>query len=443
VTDLATPVVDDVLRRRLAAAVSERLADERIELGTRGGPPLSAADERQLARRLIADELDDLAATRLSRGIEPLDLAVEAALADAVLDLAVGLGRIQPLLDDPEISDIHIRGCEPVWLKRRDGRRVQGAPVVDSDDELVDLLRRIASRSGKSERRLDAANPELNLQLPDGSRLFAAIEIAARPTAVIRCHRFELSTLAELEDRGLIDLALREFLAAAVRARRNLVIAGGTGTGKTTLLRALLNEVPAQERIVTIEDAYELGIDRFGDAHPDHDMLQSRPANIEGRGEITLLDLTRMALRMDPDRVVVGEVRGAEAFPMLLAMSQGNNGSMCTMHADSSRSVFPKLSAYVSMADTGLPAETTNLLIAHAVHFVVQIEHVEGVRRLTSVREVVDAEDARIVSNEVFRPAGDGRAVPGYPLRDTTARLLERHGLDLSLLESPDGWWQW
>ena len=168
-TDLATPVVDDVLRRRLAAAVSERLADERIELGTRGGPPLSAADERQLARRLIADELDDLAATRLSRGIEPLDLAVEAALADAVLDLAVGLGRIQPLLDDPEISDIHIRGCEPVWLKRRDGRRVQGAPVVDSDDELVDLLRRIASRSGKSERRLDAANPRRNRSRPSGS----------------------------------------------------------------------------------------------------------------------------------------------------------------------------------------------------------------------------------------------------------------------------------
>ena len=442
-TDLATPVVDDVLRRRLAAAVSERLADERIELGTRGGPPLSAADERQLARRLIADELDDLAATRLSRGIEPLDLAVEAALADAVLDLAVGLGRIQPLLDDPEISDIHIRGCEPVWLKRRDGRRVQGAPVVDSDDELVDLLRRIASRSGKSERRLDAANPELNLQLPDGSRLFAAIEIAARPTAVIRCHRFELSTLAELEDRGLIDLALREFLAAAVRARRNLVIAGGTGTGKTTLLRALLNEVPAQERIVTIEDAYELGIDRFGDAHPDHDMLQSRPANIEGRGEITLLDLTRMALRMDPDRVVVGEVRGAEAFPMLLAMSQGNNGSMCTMHADSSRSVFPKLAAYVSMAETGLPVDTVNLLIANAVHFVVQIELADGVRRVTSVREIVDAEGARIVSNEVFKPGGDGRAVPGYPFRDTTANLLERSGLDLALLEEPDGWWAW
>lgn len=435
--------IDLTLQRTIAVAVGERLADDRVERNTLGRPLLASDDERQLARRLIADELDDLAAGRLSRGQELLTADAEQALTDAVLDAVLGLGRIQPLLDDPEVNDIHIRGSEPVWLKLRDGRRVSAPPVVSTDDELVELVRRAAARSGRAERRLDAANPELNLQLPDGSRLFAAIEVAARPSVVIRRHRFELSTLDELHERGLVDLALREFLVAAVRARRNIVIAGGTGSGKTTLLRALLNEVPPIERLVTIEDAYELGIDRFGDAHPDHDMLQSRPANIEGRGEITLLDLTRMALRMDPDRVIVGEVRGAEAFPMLLAMSQGNNGSMCTMHADSSRSVFPKLAAYVSMAETGLPVDTVNLLIANAVHFVVQIELVDGVRRVTSVREIVDAEGARIVSNEVFKPGGDGRAVPGYPFRDSTANLLERSGLDLALLEEPDGWWAW
>ena len=432
---------DPTLSRRLAAAVAELLADDRIRRATGGHPELRADDERQLARRLVAGELDDLAAGRLRAGLDPLDPEDESLLADSVLDAVLGLGRIQPLLDDPDVNDIHIRGCEPVWLKLRNGERVRSTPVVSTDEELVELIRRAAARTGRAERRLDAANPELNLQLPDGSRLFAAIEVSARPTVVIRRHRFELSTLAQLEDRGLVDLALRDFLSAAVRARRNLVIAGGTGTGKTTLLRALLNEVPPDERIVTIEDAYELGVDRFGDAHPDHDMLQSRPANIEGRGEITLLDLTRMALRMDPDRVVVGEVRGAEAFPMLLAMSQGNNGSMCSMHADSSRSVFPKLAAYVSMSETGLPVDTVNLLIANAVHFVIQIEHVDGVRRITSVREAVDADGARIVSNEVFRPGPDGWAVPGYPMRDTTALLLERHGFDLTLLDRSDGWW--
>ncbi len=435
--------IDLELHRRLAAAVSERLADERVGHGAAGRGTFSADDERELARRLIADELDDLAADRLGRGLDPLDEHDERRLAGAVLDAVVGLGRIQPLLDDPQISDIHIRGSDPVWLKMRDGTRVCADPVVAADDELVELVRRVAARSGRAERRLDAANPELNLQLPDGSRLFAAIEIASRPSVVIRRHRFELSTLDELEAGGLFGPALNGLLGAAVRARRNLIVCGGTGTGKTTLLRALLNEVPPEERIVTIEDAYELGLDRFAGAHPDHDMLQSRPANIEGRGEITLLDLTRMALRMDPDRVVVGEVRGGEAFPMLLAMSQGNNGSMCTMHAESTRSVFPKLAAYVAMADTGLPVETTNLLIAHAVHLVVQIEHVEGVRRVTSVREVVDADGTRIVSNEVFRLGPDGYPAPAAPLRDTTMLLLERHGLDPRILDDASAGLGW
>lgn len=156
-----------------------------------------------------------------------------------------------------------------------------------------------------------------------------------------------------------------------------------------------------------------------------------------------MVDLTRMALRMDPDRVLVGEVRGGEAFPMLMAMSQGNNGSMCTMHADSTRSVFPKLAAYVSMAETGLPVDTVNLLLATAVHFVIHIQTIAGVRRVVSVREVVDADGARIVSNEVFKPGLDGRAVPGYPLRDVTLSLLEAHGFDPSYLDKPDGWWSW
>ncbi|NBP54602.1 MAG: CpaF family protein [Actinobacteria bacterium] len=264
--------------------------------------------------------------------------------------------------------------------------------------------------------------------MPDGSRLFATMAVSQHPSLIVRRHRFDISSLEELHDRGMFDDEIRSFLSAAVLARRNIVIAGGTGSGKTTLLRALLNEVPPMERIVTIEDAYELGIERFGERHPDHDALQSRVANIEGRGAVTMADLAKMALRMDPDRVIVGEVRGAEAFPMLMAMSQGNNGSMCTMHADSTRSVFPKLAAYVSMASTGLPVDTVNLIVSSAVHFVVYVENSMGVRRVRSIREVVDTDGLQIISNEVFSATDDGPCRRAYPLRDKTAVLLEAHG---------------
>lgn len=426
----------------LARRVADRLADERMSRRADGRLDPSVDEERRLAVTVVSDHLDGQAADCLAHGRTPMGADDEQAVVDAVIAVVLGLGRVQPLLDDPDISDIHIRGCDSVWIKRRDGSRVQADPIADDDDEVVQLVRTAATRLSTSERRFDAAHPEVNLQLPDGSRLFATMEVSSRPSVIIRRHRFELATLDDLRRCGLIERALHGFLSAAVHSRRNLIVAGGTGSGKTTLLRALLNEVPADERIVTIEDAYELGIERFAHLHPDHDALQARPPNIEGRGGIGLVDLTRMALRMDPDRVIVGEVRGAEAFPMVMAMSQGNNGSMCTMHADSTRSVFPKLAAYVSMAETGLPVESVNLLLATALHFVVHIEIIDGVRCVTSVREVIDADGATIVSNEVFRPGPSGRAVPGYPFRDQTADLLEQAGLDLSLLDPPDGWWE-
>jgi len=221
-------------------------------------------------------------------------------------------------------------------------------------------------------------------------------------------------------------------------------VVGGTGSGKTTLLRALINEIPKHERIITIEDAYELGIDRFGDLHPDQEALQTRGANVEGRGAIDLASLTRMALRMDPDRVIVGEVRGAEAFPMVLAMSQGNNGSMCTLHADSTRSAFSKLAAYVSMADTGLPIDIVNVLIANAVHVVVHVEICDGVRRVSSVREVVDADGPRVVSNELFARVEETALEGGdrtearaqFPMTTQLAHMLARHGYERALVWS-------
>jgi Flp pilus assembly CpaF family ATPase len=423
-------IIDRLLVNALASRLGDLLADERLDRRARNLREPTNDEEHDFARTVVHAELLRLAAARRSEGKSVLTVFDESAIASAAIAQVLGLGRLQPLLEDDQISDVHVRGNSRVWVKLRNGQRETRDPIVDSDEELIELIRRAATRLSRQERRFDAGTPELNMQLPDGSRLFATMEVSKRPSLIIRRHRFEISSLEELRLRGLLTQELQDFLTAAVCARRNFVIAGGTGSGKTTLLRALINEVLPSERIVTIEDAYELGLDHFEHLHPDHDALQSRPANIEGQGEITLADLTRMALRMDPDRVIVGEVRGAEAFPMLLAMSQGNNGSMCTMHADSTRSVFPKLAAYVSMASTGLPIETINLLLASALHFVVYIDNSNAWRQVTSVREVVDCDGSNIISNEIFAVEPNGDLIKAFPLREATRELLAKYGYD-------------
>ena len=430
VDSLPPTLIDRNLVNALASRLGDLLADERLDRRARNQRDPTNEEEHDFARTAVHAELLRLSAVRRSEGKSVLTVFDEAAVSSAAIAQVLGLGRLQPLLEDDEISDVHVRGNCRVWVKLRNGQRETRDPIVDTDEELIELVRRAATRLSRQERRFDAGTPELNMQLPDGSRLFATMTVSLRPSLVIRRHRFEISSLEELRLRGLLTEELQNFLTAAVRARRNFVIAGGTGSGKTTLLRALINEVPPSERIVTIEDAYELGLDHFEHLHPDHDALQSRPANIEGQGEITLADLTRMALRMDPDRVIVGEVRGAEAFPMLLAMSQGNNGSMCTMHADSTRSVFPKLAAYVSMASTGLPIDTVNLLLASALHFVIYIDNSKDWRQVASVREVVDCDGSNIISNEIFSLDKDGELVKAFPLREATRELLAKYGYD-------------
>ncbi|CAB4599834.1 MAG: CpaF family protein [Actinobacteria bacterium] len=422
--------IDRQLVNALASRLGDVLADERLDRRARNMADPTNDEEHNFARTAVHAELLRLSAARRSEGRSVLTVFDEVEITSAAIAQVLGLGRLQPLLEDDEISDIHVRGNSVVWVKLRNGEREMREPIVETDDELIELVRRAATRLSRQERRFDAGTPELNMQLPDGSRLFATMDVSLRPSLVIRRHRFEISSLKELQLRGLMSLELQDFLGAAVRARRNIVIAGGTGSGKTTLLRALINEIPVFERLVTIEDAYELGLDHFEHLHPDHDSLQSRPANVEGHGEITLADLTRMALRMDPDRVIVGEVRGAEAFPMLMAMSQGNNGSMCTMHADSTRSVFPKLAAYVSMASTGLPIDTVNLLLSSALHFVIYISSTGSDRRVASVREVVDCEGANIISNEIFALNSQGELLRTFPLREATRELLSAFGYD-------------
>jgi pilus assembly protein CpaF len=432
-----------VFRREIADELTDRLrADEVAER-----PRMSPADQRQYGRQLINRRLERYAKEQLEQGVEPLSFEDESALAQAIHDALFGLGALQRLLDDESIENIDANGHADVWITRSDGSKERAPAIADNDEELVDTLRMTAARVGLTERRFDNGSPSLNLQLPDGSRLFAVMAVTSKPSVAIRRHRFPKVFLDDLVGLGSIDVALREFLAAAVRARKNFIVCGGVDAGKTTLLRAMLNEVGPEERIVTIEDNLELGLDRYPDLHPDVVALEAREENVEGEGEIDLATLVRWGLRMNPDRVIVGEVRGHEVIPMLNAMSQGNDGSMCTIHANSSLSAFSKLAMYAVQAPERLNLEATNLMVANAINFVVHIGTAAGggeggMRRyVASVREIAGAEGPLVMSNEIFMPGYDKRAVPGAPLRDSTLTDLQAVGFDASVLLRPDGWW--
>jgi pilus assembly protein CpaF len=426
------------LRTEVLGALTAR---ER-ELAAAGRPPLGPADEQALGRQLIAEALERRANDALRQGASVLGAPEEDELSRAAFDALFRLNRLQRLLDDPSIENINANGCDQVWVRYADGRREQVAPIASSDEELEEMLRTAAARTGIGERRFDRGSPRLSLQLPDGSRLFALMAVAARPCLSIRRHRYLRITPDDLVRLGTLDLALREFVRAAMLAKKSCIICGGTGAGKTTLLRAMAADIPPTERLVTIEDSLELGLDRFGDLHPDVVALEAREPNLEGEGGVSLAELVRWALRMSPDRVIVGEARGEEVLALLNAMSQGTDGSMATLHASSSRGAFSKLATYAVQAPERLPLEATNLLVANAVHFVVHLAQDGDRRYVASVREVVDAEGPMVVSNEIFRPGPDGRAVPGAPMRNDTLDQLAAVGFDPGLLERPQGWWE-
>ncbi len=430
---------DGDLRGRLHRRVAEKLSEHLRTLD--GDDPLSLDDERALTRSLIAAELQGLAEDAYRRGRTPLDAAAESELAEAVFDRVHGLGRLQPYIDDPNLANIHVNGCDNVWLVYRDGSKVRGDAAADSDRELIDMIATAARRIGRSEKRWDQVSWELHLQLPGGERLHAVMGLTGRPAITIRRHDFTIYRLKHLVELGVIDEGLAAFLGAAVRAKLNLIVAGGTNTGKTTMLRCLLNEIPADERVVTVEDNLEIGLDRFTDLHPDQVMWERRGANIEGRGEASLADCVRATLRQNPDRVIVGEIRGVEVVDMLRAMSQGNDGSMSSIHADSSKGAIVRLGMYT--AEAGLDEETSNKWIANAVDLIIHLGWIDGMRRVTSVREVLEADARQIATNEVYRPAADGWAVPapGPTIRNDTLDRLVDAGFDPSFLANPSGWW--
>lgn len=425
---------------RIAMAAGSRLAELCQTEEQNTGRVVPEQRRRELVAAITEDELSAHAKRALSAGHEYLDAHAEHRIAALVLDALFGHGGFQPYLDDPDIENINCTGCDNVRLKYADGRRAPGAtPVAASDGELIELIRTLAARLGTEERRFDRASPSVNLQLRDGSRLFAAMGVCDRPTVSIRRHRFPDATLDTLRDLGTVDAALYEFLQAAVRARLNILIAGGPNLGKTTTLRALASAIPSQERLITIEDVYELGLSDPV-RHPDVTAYQVRYPNTEGLGGISQAELVRWSLRGSPDRVILGEIRGEEVVPMFNVMAQGIDGSMATVHASNSRLAFDKLASYAAQAPERLNREAANLMIAASVHLVLQLNWSrDGVRVVSSIREILYADGVQIVSSEIYRPRADRRGVFRVVPSEDRLEMLESAGFDPAWFEVP-GW---
>ncbi len=420
--------------------VGERLTELVAQAELHEGRSIDGEDRRMLARKLIRDELQRLDAEQIRRGETPIDESDRSAVTRAVLDELFALGRIQQYIDDPSISDIVINGHDTVWITHRNGMKTQGEPVADSDEHLIELIQ-TAARRGRSEHRWDPASPRLDLQLPSGDRLNAIAWVSGRPSISIRRHDFDIHRLKQLIDLGTISEPLFHLLKAMVLARFNVIVAGGTGAGKTTFMRCLINEIPSDERLITVEDSLELGVDRFRHLHPDHVDLESRPANVEGVGELGMNELAINALRMNPDRLIVGEVRGDEALTLLLACTQGNDGALCTIHADSSEGVFGRLQMYLAMTRERFEPAAANLLVSQGIDAVVHISQLPNHQRVvTSVREIVGAEGDLVASNEIYGPDETGRAEPRYGFSAQRLARLEAAGFDKRWLGAHAGW---
>jgi Flp pilus assembly CpaF family ATPase len=435
--------------RRLRLNLDERLVAEVARLETEGRHP-SRDDQRALAGALAQDWLASLAGDRARSGQPLLARHEEEVLARAALDALFGAGPLQPFIDDLAAREVRVNSDGASFVVRTDGTKVEVPPIFAGPDELVETVRNLArqvSDGAGGERRFDPAHPVLDLQLQTGHRLWAVMSVTPGPCLVVRCADFgDLTRLDVLAERGMFRPLVGALLRAAVRGKFNMALSGGTGLGKTTLLRACCNEIPSGERLLVIEDSPELGLDRLPDAHPDLVPMCRREDNVEGTGGVPLPDLVRSAVRGSPDRLVVGEVRGHEVLPWLLAATVGNEGSMTTVHARSSAEVFSRLALFAALSPEAVPFHASAALIAGAVDLAVHLAprpatapgDSPGV--VASVREVVGHRDGAVVANEVLRPGLDGTVLPGAPFRPETLERLEAAGFPPDALCGEEPW---
>jgi len=332
----------------------------------------------------------------------PLSLAQRQRVIRTIEDEVMGLGPLEPLLADPSISDILVNGPKSVYIERK-GKLELTDVQFNNDDHLLNIIDRIVSAVG---RRVDESSPMVDARLADGSRVNAIIPPLALDGPMVSIRRFSVDLLGmdELIELGSVTPAAAEVLAAIVKARLNILVSGGTGTGKTTMLNVLSSFIPADQRIVTIEDSAELQLQQ-----PHVVRLETRPPNIEGSGEVTQRDLVRNSLRMRPERIVLGEVRGAEALDMLQAMNTGHDGSLTTVHANSARDALSRIETMVSMSGIQIPVTGLRTQIASAINIVLQIERQEdGRRRLVAIDEINGMEGDIITMSELFRFEREG-----------------------------------
>ena len=337
----------------------------------------------RVARNLIESEvpLDRLSLAKAARGLVREEAPLSGdGLVEAVVDSLIGLGPLEVLLRDPLVSDVLVNGPKDVYIER--GGELSLTQVSFADDNaVVAAVERVIAPLGL---RLDRASPVVNARLADGSRLTAVIPPAAVDHPIVAVRRFvtAVASFEDLIERGTLTSAQARYLADAVKERRNLVISGGTGTGKTTLLNVLSSEIPPGERVVTIEDAAELSL-------PGHVVrLEGRPANAEGKGELALRLLLRSALRLRPDRIVLGEVRGPEALDMISALNTGHAGSMSTVHANSPEEAMWRLETLALSGEDRVGELAVRRQLQAAVDVIVQLQRRERVRRVTAVAEV-------------------------------------------------------